>query len=56
MAESEDFGKTEELGKIEDVEVEPLTDQDLEGVPGGVAGATDQRLCTQGCSSFSCPC
>jgi hypothetical protein len=54
MAENDD------LGEVKDIEVDPLTDKDLEGVAGGAAieeiAVSDSSSCTCGCSSFSCPC
>lgn len=43
------------LESIENVEVEPLTDGDLESVAGGSAGGTGTCPSTSTCPSGGCP-
>jgi hypothetical protein len=41
----------DELAKVDDVEIEPLSDQDLDTVAGG-----DSYTCTcSSCPTFTCP-
>ncbi len=45
-----------ELAKVDEVEVEPLTDSDLESASGGAAGSTNTCPTTSGCpSTTGCP-
>ncbi len=45
-----------ELAEVEDLEVDALTDSDLESVSGGKAGSTSTCPTTSGCPSTSgCP-
>jgi len=45
-----------DLANIDDVEVEPLTDSDLESASGGSAGGTNTCPTTSGCpSTTGCP-
>jgi hypothetical protein len=45
-----------ELASVNDIEVEPLTDSDLESASGGLAGGTSTCPTTSGCPSTSgCP-
>jgi hypothetical protein len=46
----------QDLANIDDVEVEPLTDEDLESAAGGRAAGTNTCPTTSGCPSTSgCP-
>jgi hypothetical protein len=45
-----------DLANVEDVEIEPLTDSDLESVSGGAAAGTNTCPTTSGCpSTTGCP-
>jgi hypothetical protein len=45
-----------DLAQINDLEVEPLTDSDLESASGGLGGSTNTCPTTSGCPSTSgCP-
>jgi len=46
----------EDLANVENVEVEPLTDEDLDSVAGGQQQAGDSFTCTcSNCATFTCP-
>lgn len=46
----------DDLTQVQRLEIEPLSDQDLDSVSGGLAAATDGDHCTEGCISFGPKC
>ena len=47
------MAENDELAAIDNVEIEPLTDEDLDSVAGGTAGS---NTCTcSNCPTFTCP-
>jgi hypothetical protein len=53
MEEKRDFNETEELAKVDNLEIEPLSDSDLDSVAGGGLAGTN-TCSTYTCSTYTC--
>jgi hypothetical protein len=50
----ERMNEDQNLGKVDEIEIEPLTDEALDSVAGGLASASQPDSCTSCCSCQSC--
>ncbi|HEV7507436.1 MAG TPA: hypothetical protein VGS07_21305 [Thermoanaerobaculia bacterium] len=48
------MAEKDNLANVDNVEIEPLTDQDLDSVAGGAEGASNTCTCSN-CPTFTCP-
>lgn len=52
MEEKREFSDAEDLAKVDDLEIEPLSDSDLDSVAGGMVGTN--TCSTYTCSTYTC--
>ena len=57
MEEKRDFNEAEDLAKVDNLEIEPLSDSDLDSVAGGETTYTCATYTcnTYTCSTYTCP-
>ncbi len=53
MDEKREFDEVEDLAKIDNLEIEPLSDSDLDSVAGGGVGGTN-TCSTYTCATYTC--
>jgi hypothetical protein len=53
MDENRELGEAAELAQVDNLEIEPLSDSDLESAAGGIAEPT-YTCATYTCSTYTC--